>query len=225
MGDAIGQFLPIAIGIALSPFPIVAVVLMLATPRARANGPAFVAAWIVGLAAVGIVVLALAGDDATSDSGAPADWVSWLKLILGLLLLAFGVRAWRRRPRGGEAGELPKWMRALDTFTPPKAAGAGLLLSAANPKNLVLAVAGAAAIAQADIPVGQEAGALAIFVAIGTLGVAAPLVLYLALGERSRAVLDELKDWMARNNSTIMAVLALIIGLKLIGDAISGFSA
>lgn len=225
MGDAIGQILPIAIGIALSPLPIVAVVLMLATPRARTNGPAFVAAWIVGLAVVGIVVLALVGDDATSDSGAPARWVSGLKLVLGLLLLAFAVREWLERPRGNTAAELPMWMRALDTFTPPKAAGAGLLLSAANPKNLVLAVAGAAAIAQADLPVGQEAGALAIFVAIGTLGVAAPLVLYLALGDRSRAILDGLKDWMARDNATIMAVLALIIGVKLIGDAISGFSA
>ncbi len=225
MGDAIGQFLPIAIGIALSPLPIVAVVLMLATPRGRTNGPAFVAAWIVGLAAVGIIVLALAGDDATSDSGAPADWVSGLKLALGLLLLAFAVREWRERPRGGKAGELPKWMQALDTFTAPKAAGTGLLLSAANPKNLVLAVAGAAVIAQADLSVGQEAGALAIFVAIGTLGVAAPLVLYFALGDRSKAILDELKDWMARNNATIMAVLALIIGVKLIGDAISGYAA
>jgi threonine/homoserine/homoserine lactone efflux protein len=224
VGDAVGQILPIAIGIALSPFPIVAVVLMLATPRGRANGLAFVAAWIVGLAAVGIVVLALIGDDAASDSGEPAHWASGLKLALGILLLAFGVRAWLERPRGGEAGELPAWMRAVDTFTPPKAAGAGLLLSAANPKNLVLAVAGAAAIAEADIPVGQEAGTLAIFVAIGTLGVAAPLVLYLALGDRSRAILAELKDWMARNNATIMVVLAMIIGLKLIGDAISGLS-
>jgi threonine/homoserine/homoserine lactone efflux protein len=224
VGEAVGQILPLAIGIALSPFPIVAVVLMLATPRARTNGPAFVAAWVAGLAAVGIIVLALIGDDATSDSGTPARWVSGLKLALGLLLLAFGVRAWLERPRGDEVGELPSWMRALDTFTPAKAAGAGLLLSAANPKNLVLAVAGAATIAQADIPVGQEAGALAIFVAIATIGVATPVVLYFALGDRSREMLDAMKDWMARNNAVIMAVLLLIIGVKLIGDAISGFS-
>ena len=41
MGEAIGQSLPLAIGVALSPVPIIAVVLMLTTPRARANGPAF----------------------------------------------------------------------------------------------------------------------------------------------------------------------------------------
>jgi hypothetical protein len=42
MGEAIGQSLPLAIGVALSPVPIIAIVLMLTTPRARANGPAFV---------------------------------------------------------------------------------------------------------------------------------------------------------------------------------------
>jgi hypothetical protein len=224
MGDAIGQSLVFAIGIGLSPFSIVAIVLILATPRARANGVAFLAGWVVGLAAVGTVVLALIGDDATSDGG-PAHWVSGLKLALGLLLLAFGVRAWLERSRAGDDAELPAWMRALDTFTPPKAAGLGLLLSSANPKNLVLAVAGAATIAQAGLSAGQEAGALAVFVAVGALGAAVPLVLYLALGERSRAILDELRDWMARNNATIMAVLALIIGIKLIGDAVSGFAA
>ena len=49
MGEAIGQSLPLAIGVALSPIPIIAVVLMLTTPRARANGPAFVLGWLVGL--------------------------------------------------------------------------------------------------------------------------------------------------------------------------------
>ena len=225
MGNAVGQLLPIAIGIAVSPLPIVAVVLMLATPRGRANGPAFVLAWVVGLAVVTTVVVLLAGDDATDDAGAPATWVSWVKLLLGLGLLAIGVRQWMHRPRGDEVAELPTWMRALDDFTWPKAAGAGLVLSAANPKNLLLAVAGGAVIAQSGLSAGAEAGTIAIFVAIATIGVAAPVVVSLAMGSRSRAVLDELRDWMARNNATIMAVLLLVIGIKLIGDAISGFSA
>jgi len=35
--------------VALSPVPIIAVVLMLGTPRARVNGPAFVLGWVLGL--------------------------------------------------------------------------------------------------------------------------------------------------------------------------------
>ena len=41
--------------------------------------------------------------------------------------------------------------------------------------------------------------------------------------ERSREVLDRLKSWLSANNAVIMAVLMVVIGTKLIGDAISGF--
>ena len=44
MGQAIGQVLPPAVGVGLSPIPIVAVIVMLVTPRARVNGPAFLGA-------------------------------------------------------------------------------------------------------------------------------------------------------------------------------------
>ena len=58
---------------------------------------------------------------------------------------------------------------------------------------------------------------------IASIGVAAPLVIYIALGDRSREILDSLKTWMIRNNGVIMAVLLLVIGAKLVGDAIAGF--
>jgi hypothetical protein len=54
--------------------------------------------------------------------------------------------------------------------------------------------------------------------------VLAPLVLSLALGERSREPLDGIRHSMARNSAVIISVLLMIIGAKLIGDAISGFS-
>jgi hypothetical protein len=47
VNEAIGQSLPFAVGVGLSPIPIIAVVLMLATPRARVNGPAFLAGWVL----------------------------------------------------------------------------------------------------------------------------------------------------------------------------------
>jgi Sap-like sulfolipid-1-addressing protein len=48
MAKAIGGSLPLAVGIALSPIPIIAVVLMLTSRRARVNGPAFVAGRLAG---------------------------------------------------------------------------------------------------------------------------------------------------------------------------------
>ena len=62
------------------------------------------------------------------------------------------------------------------------------------------------------------------FVAIGSLGVAIPVVIFFALGDRSGPLLARLESWMARNNAVIMAVLSLVIGAKLIGDVSAGFS-
>jgi Sap, sulfolipid-1-addressing protein len=53
LGEAIGDLLPSAVGVALSPIPIVAVILMLGTPRARSNGPAFAAGWVGSTNTVG----------------------------------------------------------------------------------------------------------------------------------------------------------------------------
>jgi threonine/homoserine/homoserine lactone efflux protein len=202
------------------------VIVMLSTPRARANGPAFLVGWLAGLTVVGTVVFLIAGwVGATDDGGEPATWENVLKLVLGLLLLLLALKQWRGRPRGDGPESEPKWMGAVDSFTPAKTAGAGVVLSAANPKNLVLAIGAAAAIAETDISVGQEIVAYAVFVLIGTVGVAAPVFMYFALGDRARPVLDGLHGWMGRNNAVIMAVLFLVIGAKLVGDAIAGFSA
>ncbi|HEY6780670.1 MAG TPA: GAP family protein [Thermoleophilaceae bacterium] len=222
MRDAIGQVLSLGVGVALSPVPIIAVVLMLGTPRARANGPAFILGWLIGLSVVGAIVLAVSSGASASDDGAPATWVGVLKLVLGVLLLALAAKQWLNRPRGDEDAALPKWMQAIDEFRPQRALAMGVALSAINPKNLLLTVGAAAAIAQTGIAAGQQAVALAVFVVVGTIGPGLPVVIYFAMGERAAHVLDELKTWMARNNAAIMAVLCLVIGAKLIGDGISG---
>jgi hypothetical protein len=224
MGQAIGGSLALAIGIALSPIPIIAVVLMLTTPRARANGPAFVLGWLLGLGVVGAIVLAVAGPANASSSGAPATWVSWLKIILGAGLLLIAVRQFRGRPHGEDQAPMPKWMGAIENFKPAAALGTGALLAGANPKNLILAVAGAAAIAQTGIAGAQQAIAYLVFAVIATIGVGAPVVIYFAMGERSQELLSKLKNWMGQHNAVIMSVLCLIIGAKLIGDAISALT-
>lgn len=224
MGNAVGQTLSMAVGVAISPVPIIAVILMLVTQRARVNGPAFVVGWVVGLAVVGAVVLLVAGPANASDDGEPATWVGVLKLVLGAALVLLALKQWRARPHDGEEPPTPKWMGAVEEFSPVKALGAGAVLAGANPKNLLLAVAAAASIAQTGIPGGEQAVAYAVFAIVGTIGVAVPVVVYFAMGDRAGPLLDRMKAWMAHNNAVIMAVLCLVIGAKLIGDGITGLS-
>ncbi|HET6696050.1 MAG TPA: GAP family protein [Gaiellaceae bacterium] len=224
MGQALGTVLPLAVGIAIFPVPIVAVVLVLRSEKGRVKALAFVLAWCVGLAAVGGGVLLLADGVDASESGEPATWVSALLLALGVLLLAAAVKQWRRRPRAGEAAHVPGWMDTVDQFTVARAGAIGFALSALNPKNVLLSVAAAAEIAAFGLDPSQQIATLAVFVALASAGVVAPLLLSLALGERSRGLLDALRDWMAANNAVIMVVLFLLIGAKLIGDAVTGFT-
>ncbi len=224
MGQAIGQVISFGVGVALSPVPISAVVLMLATPRGRVNGPAFLAGWVAGIAVLGTIVLLAASGASASKHGAPATWVSIVKIVLGVLLILLAIHQWRGRPRGDAKPELPKWMTTVDTFTPGRSVAMGVALSAVNPKNLLLVVAAAAAIAQTGASAVNQAVALIVFIVIATLGVGAPVAIDYLMGDRATKILGDLHDWMARENATIMAVICLIIGAKLIGDAISGLA-
>jgi hypothetical protein len=135
MGAAMGDVLGLAAGVAVSPLPIVAIILLLATPRGRANGSLFAVGWLVGLSVLGAVVLLLAGPTDPSDDGQPAAWTGWLKLLLGVLLLLLAARQWRARPAEGAEPEMPKWMAGLDRLRPGQALGLGRCCRRSTPRT------------------------------------------------------------------------------------------
>ena len=222
MGQAIGQVLALGVGVSLSPVAIVAVVLMLAAPKGLAKGLAFLTGWALSLAVVGTLTLLVADDLGAERNGVPADWVIAMKLVLGVLLLFIAVRQLRGRPRGDTEPAPPAWTEKVDTFSPPKAAGMAVLLAAVKPKNPLLTVGAAVAIAETGANTTTQLGALAVFVLVGTLGPGLPVAIALLAGDRAASILGGMRDWMVRENATIIAVLCLIIAAKLIGDAISG---
>ncbi|OIK28403.1 GAP family protein [Streptomyces malaysiense] len=221
MGAVLGDVLGLAAAVAVSPLPIIAVILILATPRGRLNGVLFTLGWILGLAVLGAVMLAIASPAEASAHQHPATWVGALKLALGLFLVLFGARQWHRRPKDPSQARLPKWMSALDGLAPVKIFGLGVALAALNAKNAPLTIAAGASIGSAGLPVGQQIASLAVFVLIATLGLLAPVGVFLVGGERARATLGNWKEWAARNNVAVMAVLFLVLGLKVLGDGIS----
>ena len=223
MGHAISEVLPFAIGVAISPVPIIAVILVLFSSRARVNGPVFLTGWVVGVAAVSIIVYLLAdGSDASTDDTA-SDTVSWIKLVLGVLLVALAVRNWRKQS-GGDLTP-PKWMASIDSLTPPKAGGLALLLSGLNPKNLALSLAAGASLAQIGATGGEAAVGLIVFIVIASLSIAVPVVFYLAGGQRAATVLDGWKAWLSAHNDAVMAVLFVVFGFVLFSQGLRGLTA
>lgn len=224
MGQAIGEVLPSAIGVALSPVPIIAIILMLATPRARSNGPAFAAGWVLGLTTVMTVVLVLAGGADDPDSG-PSTATDALMLGLGLLFLVMAFKQWQGRPKPGEPAAMPSWMSSVDHFATGRSFGLGVLLSAVNPKNLALTLAAAASVAQAGLDAVQDVEVIAVFVIVGSITVVGPVVYFLVRGEAAARPLANVKAFMTDNNAVIMMVVLLILGAKLIGSGVAGLTA
>jgi hypothetical protein len=155
---ALGEVTPYALAIALSPFGVIVAILLLFTPRPRAAGGAFLAGWAVGIAVAAGVFVALASVVELSDE--PPSWASWARLGLGVVLLLVGARLWLRRAGKAE----PAWLRSLAGITPARALRLGLLLSA-NPKTLLLAVAGGLAIGAAELTLAGTVVAVAVFIA------------------------------------------------------------
>jgi threonine/homoserine/homoserine lactone efflux protein len=223
MNGVVGDLLPLALGVAISPVPIIATILMLLAPQARGTSIGFLVGWVGGIVvAVTVfeVIAATAGlDDGSSTS---TSTTALIKIVLGALLLLFGVRQWRKRPRPGEVAALPKWMAAIDSFTFVKALGLGFVLSAVNPKNLLMCIAAGSTIGSAGLGTSEVVAAIAIFTLIGASTVAVPVVGFLVAHERLRRPLDELRTWLQANNVAVMSILLLVIGVVLLGQGIRG---
>jgi hypothetical protein len=223
MGQAIGDSITLALGVAISPVPIIAVILMLLSKKAGANSLAFAFGWVLGVAGALTVVIAASGAIGTGSGGTPSHGVSVVKIALGAVLLLVGLRDWKKRPKAGQPAALPKWLQAIESITPVKSAGLGVALAAINPKNLLLIVGGGLAIANAPTSAGGKVVAAAIFVVLAISTVVLPVVLYRILGARAQSTLESLNSWLQANNATVMAVLILVVGVVLIGRGVAGF--
>jgi hypothetical protein len=217
---AFGSALPQAVGIAISPIPIILVILMLVSAKARVNGPAFLAGWMVGVLVVTAAAYAIAdAAEVTTDSGA-ADGANALQLILGILLIGLAVKKWRGRPQPGEVPETPKIFSAVDQMGAARALGLGLVACVVNPKNLPLAISGGASIGQSGATGGAGIGAVLLFMAAASASVAAPVVVYFGLGDRSADILAGWKRWLIANNDTVMMILFAVLGAKVFGSGL-----
>lgn len=222
--EALGDVLGEAVGILVSPLPIVGVILMLFTARGKANSISFLVGWIAGLAIVGALVLAASSaSDVSSDSD--ASHVSGGVLVaIGALLILGALRRWRARPHHGETPAPPRWMARIEGLHPLSALVLGVLLAAVNPKNLLLAAAAAAQIGQLGLDTPDTIVTWAIFVLIASLGILVPVLYRLVRGDRAQEALDRAKVWLEANNATVMAVLFLVIGAKILGSGLSTLS-
>ena len=221
MNGVLGAILPLAIAVTISPVPIIAEILLLFTRRPVATAGAYLAGFLVGVAAV-LGILVLLANSIDVSTGGSSRGVAVAQLVLGVLLLVASVHKFRSRPAEGDVVPDPKWMQGISGFSPVKSFGLGAAIGAGNPKNVAVGVAAASAISSAGLHTGQTIVTVAFYVIVAGIGVAAPFVVTVMLRDRAQSILDRWKTWLSHNNAVVMAVLFLVFAVVLIGRGIAG---
>lgn len=206
------SLLPLAVGMAISPLPIVAVVAILLSPRGRTAAPVYTAAFVfVTLVAIGVGAATSAG----ASAAAPGTGARIVVLVLTALLTAgfavFAILSWRGRPRPGDEPAAPGWLAAVDAITPSRAAGLGVLMAATNSKNLPLELKGGALLGAAHLPIAVTALLCIALALAGSLSIVVPAVLGATGRPAVVSALRRLKDEMIAHNAVIMTVLFAIL--------------
>ena len=211
------ELIPLALVVALSPLSIIRAVLVLHTPHPRPAGLAFLAGWLIGLAALTIVFVEISG--LFGDLGTPPGWASWLRIVIGAALIVFGVYRWLTRKRSAHT---PAWMQRLGKLTPARAGLAALALTVVNPKVLFICAAAGLAIGTAGLGSAHIWIAVIWYVAVAASTVAIPILAYAVSGDRLDGALQRLKEWMEEQHATLVAAILIVIGLLVLYKGIHG---
>ena len=202
-----------AVGVALSPLPVLGMLLVLGGRRPVVHGAAYWAAWTIGVAGPTIAFVALAARSEAVDDGHTA--IALAEIVVGVAFLAIAARlAISGRLERSEVA--PAWLEALDRSGPRRTAALAVILSAGNPKILALILAAAVALARD----GQSAWGAAGFVILAASMISLLLAGYIAFPHRSRLALVRLRVAIARNDRLIVIVVGLLVGTYFVVDGI-----
>jgi uncharacterized membrane protein YidH (DUF202 family) len=214
---------PYILGSALVPIQVIVNLLLLQSPQqGLLKGVGYVTGQTLtrllqGLG-FGLLLGEAVADLAAAEGKGPV--ISTLLVVLGILLLITAYKKWRNQP---EADDLPpKWLTSIDNVTPLQALGLGLVLPLVSIKLWVFTLSALATIATAQIGFQAAAGSYLLFMALAQVLLFLPILLRLAMPERSKAQLEHLATWLTRHSRPIVVVVSLVFGLMFLRSGLSG---
>lgn len=220
MKETIGAILPLGVGAALSPLPLIAVILMLASQHPARNGISFLVSSILGTAAITALMVGLALLLPVDPDAASHPVTGTIKIVLGIAMLFLGYRAWKGRPKPGTDPVLPAWMNKIDGMSAMQAAGFGLVLVVANTKNLPIEAAVGAHLAVTGSTVDAVVSGV-VFVVLASLAMITVVAASLLFPKEAEAPIGRLRETLVAHNSVILTVVFVFCGATILGHGIS----
>lgn len=215
MWQAFGGILPLALAAAVSSMPIVAVSVILLSPRRGESALPFLAGWVLGCITVLLLGTLAAQALPLHPRRRPETTIAVLEIVIGVGLVGLGLLALRKRTET-TVGPLPSWVNKIDTFGSLPSFGVGLALNL-RPKALLLAAAASLVLRSGKLGAGESLIMIAVYTAIATSTVSVPTVLTLMFPERMEPRLNAARAWLTKNGLLITAVVMMLVGVVVAG--------
>jgi hypothetical protein len=220
MWRAVGEALPLATGLALSPLAVITGIILLLGDRGRVKAALFALGWLGAvflIAAIAFWVVDVAED---VDAEGTATGVDIVQLLLALLFFGLAVLSWRKRPREGGPAPHNKLLRRLDGIGVAGALLVGLAQGFVVIKNIPLAAGAGARLGEAELTGGEAAVALLVFALVSTAGVLVPLAVALVGGRTLTPALTTAREWLEANTLPITITVLAVLGSYFLGQGI-----
>ncbi|MGV9824700.1 GAP family protein [Gordonia sp. NPDC003429] len=224
IATAIGDVLPVAIAVAISPLAIITSIVFLLSDHGRIKAALFILGWCITLlilTGIAVVITDAVEEDAPVET---ENGVSIVSLILGVGFLILAAYAWKGRPKPGELAKEAKVLARISGMSGITVLGLGMVEGVAIIKNTPLSLGAGARIAE-DTQGGTSAWvAVGVFVILASLGMIVPLIVAIVGGRRLDPALASFRQWLEDNISPITIVTLLVVGAYFLGKGLAIFS-
>ena len=203
---------------AASPVTLLAALASLGTGRGRSTGVAFMGAFLLGQSAAYVAAFFI-GSAFTEDGHNTA--VAVVELVFGVALLLLAPRGGRlSQPRREERpGRSDALFRRLEHVGPALAFGVGLPLGI-GAKRLAITIVAAGTVAVAGFGRAANVSLAVTYVAVATVLVWAPVVVYLFVGPHADVAVARTRTWIVSHEQRLTYLSALVLGALLVLDGL-----
>lgn len=216
------ELIPLGIGSALIPLPLIVTVLLLRGKTGRAAAIGWVAGQAVARFAQALLVSVLL-DQAIGKAGdeGKGPVVSVLLLVLAIVFYLLAARKIAKAP--DDDAPPPAWMSSLGTASPGRTFVFGVGFTALSVKLWVFTLGATGAIAYAALGFGAAAGVYLLWVVLALSLQLALVVLALLAPARADAVLARVGELLERYSRALLIGAGLIFGTIFLIEALTGF--
>lgn len=226
MSGVISALIPLGAAVAVSPVPLLALVVVLLTAPSRGAGVGFFLGWTLGVTGAALLASTLSLRLPAPDNGASGSAaVAQIAVGVVLLLAAAGL-GWSARSETGAAklSGVARAVAAIGALTFVRAVPVGLSFSL-NPKALAVAGAAGVQLASAPAQLAETLAAAAVYVVVAVSPVGILVIIDLYAGPRFAARLETARSWLLQHSRLLTATVIAALGLLLLARGTGGVTA